>query len=367
MKNRTAALLLALALPLSGCSAMLEREYQTVTNHVQVPLSDEDSAAIWVENYSELVSAILYQVSLHQETGIVRLRDWKGDVEDSLARACEEVSRDDPLGAYAVDRIQHKYTRMVTYYEAVITIDYRRTAEQIASVSTVTGSGAIRAELRDALAGFVTETAFRINYFDETQGEDYILDLVRQAYYDTPEAALGLPAAEVSLYPDSGQQRVVEVLLTYPEEPQVLREKSLRLSEEAQSLCAPFGQTLEGGALASALCGALQEHASGWPGEEGNHSTAYAALVEGAADSEGMALAFKELCDLSGISCTVVEGTLGGEPRFWNIITLPSGSRHMDPAGTSSAMYTDSQMQQAGFAWDTAAYPACSDPAGENI
>ena len=235
MKKRTAALLLALVLPLSGCSAMLEREYQTAQRHVQVPLSDEDSAAIWVENYSELVSAVLYQVSLHQEKGVIRLRDWKDDVEASLARACDEVSRDDPLGAYAVDRIQHQYTRMVTYYEATITIDYRRTAEQIASVTTVTGSGAIRAELRDALAGFVTETAFRINYFNESQGEDYILDLVRQAYYDTPEAALGLPAAEVQLYPDSGAQRVVEVLLTYPEDPEVLREKSLRLAEAAQA------------------------------------------------------------------------------------------------------------------------------------
>ena len=115
MKKRTAALLLALVLPLSGCSAMLEREYQTAQRHVQVPLSDEDSAAIWVENYSELVSAVLYQVSLHQEKGVIRLRDWKDDVEASLARACDEVSRDDPLGAYAVDRIQHQYTRMVTY------------------------------------------------------------------------------------------------------------------------------------------------------------------------------------------------------------------------------------------------------------
>ena len=364
MKKRTAALLLALVLPLSGCSAMLEREYQTAQRHVQVPLSDEDSAAIWVENYSELVSAVLYQVSLHQEKGVIRLRDWKDDVEASLARACDEVSRDDPLGAYAVDRIQHQYTRMVTYYEATITIDYRRTAEQIASVTTVTGSGAIRAELRDALAGFVTETAFRINYVNESQGEDYILDLVRQAYYDTPEAALGLPAAEVQLYPDSGAQRVVEVLLTYPEDPEVLREKSLRLAEAAQALCAPFDQ-LEGAALAAGLCGALRAHAAALPAGDGSPGTAYAALVEGGADSEGLALAFKELCDLSGITCIVAEGTLEGETRFWNIVTLPSGSRHMDPAGASNALYTDSQMAQAGFVWDAARYPACAGPGAE--
>lgn len=43
-----------------------------------------------------------------------------------------------------------------------------------------------------------------------------IAELVHQAYYDTPAAALGMPAVEIALYPDTGIQRIVEILLSYP-------------------------------------------------------------------------------------------------------------------------------------------------------
>ena len=48
-----------------------------------------------------------------------------------LNRACLEVAKDDPLGAYAVDFIKNDYTTILTTYEATITVSYRRTLEQI--------------------------------------------------------------------------------------------------------------------------------------------------------------------------------------------------------------------------------------------
>ena len=55
---------------------------------------------------------------------------------------------------------------------------------------------------------------------------------------------------------------------------------------------------------------------SSWP---------YAALVEGAPDSEALALAFQLLCDTAGAECTVVRGTLDGQDHFWNIVTVDAG------------------------------------------
>lgn len=219
---------------------MLERDYLSVTPHARLPAAADDSTTVWVETYPELVDAIFSLVSEHRESGVIRLRNWEGNVRQNLSDACDEVSHDDPLGAYAVDRIKPEFVRIATYYEATVSIDYRRTAEQVASVNTVAGSGAIRGELRDALTSFVPETAFRVNYFDQAQGDDYIPRLIRQAYYDSPAAALGLPEAVVNLYPESGQQRVVEVLFTYPEEPELLREKSQALTSAAQVLVDPY-------------------------------------------------------------------------------------------------------------------------------
>ena len=82
--------------------------------------------------------------------------------------------------------------------------------------------------------------------------------------------------------------------------------------------------------------------------------------MEGKADSEGMALAYKELCDLTGLECRIVEGALGEEPRFWTIVTLEEGSRHLDPSG-EGALLTDAQMAQAGYPWPEGEYPVCGE------
>ena len=183
MKKRLLALCLCLSLSLTGCAAMLERDYLSVTPHARLPAAADDSTTVWVETYPELVDAIFSLVSEHRESGVIRLRNWKGNVRQKLSDACDEVSHDDPLGAYAVDRIKPEFVRIATYYEATVSIDYRRTAEQVASVNTVAGSGAIRGELRDALTSFVPETAFRVNYFDQAQGDDYIPLLYRKRLF----------------------------------------------------------------------------------------------------------------------------------------------------------------------------------------
>lgn len=373
MKKRLFALCLCLSLSLTGCAAMLERDYLSVTPHARLPAAADDSTTVWVETYPELVDAIFSLVSEHRESGVIRLRNWKGNVRQNLSDACDEVSHDDPLGAYAVDRIKPEFVRIATYYEATVSIDYRRTAEQVASVNTVAGSGAIRGELRDALTSFVPETAFRVNYFDQAQGDDYIPRLIRQAYYDSPAAALGLPEAVVNLYPESGQQRVVDVLFTYPEEPELLREKSQALTSAAQVLVDPYRTGLRNSALIPVLYRALREHTglgeaqdAPLPAPSVSGSTAYAALVEGQADSEGLALAYKLLCDLAGVECTVVDGTLEGTPRFWTIVTVEQNvHRHVDPSRAEGLLLTDTQMSESGFVWDTQEYPSCGESLSE--
>lgn len=220
MKNRIARLTVfglaaCLLLTLPGCASILERSYSSSTPHVDRPATAGDSSAIRVENYRELVSAVLFLVSQGEEEGVIQLQDYAGEVEADLTAACLEVATEDPLGAYAVEYIKHETTRVVSYDQATLTIHYRRTPEQIRSISTVTGTGAIRTELQSALEEFETEVVFRVAYFAEDA--DFIGGLIRQAYYDTPGAALGMPEAQISLYPDSGSRRVVEILLTYPD------------------------------------------------------------------------------------------------------------------------------------------------------
>ena len=165
MKQKLALLLTALLL-LTGCSSLLENPYAVVEPHTERPATAEDSSAVQAGTYSELVNTVLFFVSQGTEKGLIQLTDdYDGDVEEDLNRACLEVAKDDPLGAYAVDFIKNDCTKVLTTYEATITISYRRTREQIRSLVNVTGTSAIRDEVRAALADFQSEVALRVGYF----------------------------------------------------------------------------------------------------------------------------------------------------------------------------------------------------------
>lgn len=334
---------------------MLSRSYVHTEPHNQFADSGADSSVLRAETYQGLVSAILYLVSQGSEEGVVRLYNYTRDVETDLSNACLEVAKEDPLGAYAVDYIKYDFARIVSYYEANVQITYRRTPQQIQSVVSVTGSSAIKGELREALGSFSPEVVLRVSYFAEDA--DYIGGLVRQAYYDTPDAAFGMPGLAVALYPDEGFQRIVELTLTYPDATETLRTMQKTLTAEAELLAA--GLKAGDGDLPEAIYDLLRERVDlvESPGDA-RDGTAYAALITGQAGDEGLALAFRLLCGLTGVESTVVSGTQGDEPRFWNLVRTETGWLHVDAASKNGLLLADKAMQEAGYSWDAEAYPA---------
>ena len=341
--KRLLPLLLACALLLTGCSAMLERSYTAETVHNRAPEAEGDSSILRAEDYQDLVSAVYYFVSQGAASGTVRLYNYDPEaVEADLDAACLEVVQEDPLGAYAVDYIKYDCAHIVSYYEADLSITYRRTAEQIASVVSVTGSSAIRAELQEALAAFLPELALRISYFSE--GTD-IQALLEQAYYATPAAAFGLPEAEISVYPpEGGATRVVEIVLSYPVDTEQAAAMSRKLIQYAQEL-ADASPLLPGADYASAVAGLLQNQVTFDPEGPG---TPYAALMEGSASSEGIALAALLLCRAGGVECQVVRGTLDGQIRFWNQLRVDGKTRFLD-AAAGTALRTAQEMEVLGY------------------
>lgn len=346
MKKRLLVLFLAVCLLLSGCSAMLERSYSVATPHVDRPTTAEDPSVLRVENYGELVSAVLYLVSQHAEEGVIQLHNYDGSEEEDLATACLEVATQDPLGAYAVEYIKHEFSRVVSYYQATLAIRYRRTAKQVDGVVGVTGSWAIRDRLQKALSDFEEEVVLRVAYFAED--EDSLLELVRQAYYDAPEFALGMPEVDIALYPDAGRERVVEFLLTYPEDPDKLRSRAADLALLAEDIAqACWG--LDAGDVPAAALQALREQTAYAPQ---GPSDAYGALTQGAANSEGMALAFSLLCREADLTCRVVEGARNGEPRFWNAVSLPGREAlYLDPSAESPELDDAQTLFDLGYRW----------------
>ncbi len=370
MRYRLAALLLAGALLLSGCAAMTDRDYLSIQAHRGVLSAGSDPSAFRVENYTELGEAIHGMVETGLEHGVVHLSNYiprsaKGDVEADLADACAEVAQRDPLGAYAVDFIKHDKAYIVSYYEANIFITYRRTAEQVKSIVSVTGTSAVRTEIQEALSTFSAEKVLRISYFAEDAAA--IRALVRQAYYASPLFALGMPEIEVDIYPSdkgyTGELRIVEILLTYPEDQETLRKQAQALQQRAGEL-AGVARGLSGESAVRAIDLLLKSDVTYFADRKKDgaqrRNTAYAALVDGAADSEGLALAYQLLAKQEGLESYVVSGTMGDRPHFWNIVGLSDGEyRHVDVTAQEGVGLSDADLVNLGYQWDRSAYRAC--------
>lgn len=356
VKKRTLAGLLSLSLLLSGCSALLEREYSDVTTHSTNLTAEGDPSVLRAESYQELVNALIFFINQGTEAGSIRLYIDSEAVEAALEAACLEVIQEDPLGAYAVEHIKYDLSSVVTYYEADVQIAYRRSREQVASIVSATGATAIRSELEDALTRFAPEQVLRISYF--SGDEDYIRALCHKAYYAVPAAALDLPDITVAIYPQSGRQRIVEVLLSYHLDKQELARRQDLLSLEAGELALSLAGE-QGGQLIWDIVGAVLD-AGGYIPSGG--STAYHALLEGGANSQGLALATALLCQELELECQVVPGELDGQPHFWAIVSTENGWRHLDPvqaAGDDAALRSDREMEEAGYVWDRDSFPSC--------
>lgn len=357
MKKSIIALLLAGLILLSGCSTMLEREYFVSRPYTPISSSSVGGSSLRVENYQELLNAILYLVSRGEEHGVLSLYNYTAqDVENDLSRACLEVVQEDPLGSYAVDYIKHDYSLIVSYYEVNLNIAYRRSQEQLSSIISVTGSSALRQELRRALVSFNPSTTLRVSYF--TEDEAYIKELVEQAYYDAPSVALGKPEVSVSLYPDSGHQRIVEVQLTFPYSADIMLQRSQDLKNLATSLTP---QVATPKVLQEIILSALDIT------ENEDYCTTYDALIRKISNSEGIALAFQLLSDQYNLPCVVVRGQLDGKNHFWNLVSEDGVNyRHVDLSAELLNL-TDEELTQAGsYEWDRTAYPSASAPAEES-
>ena len=380
MKKRMLALLLCLGLlPLGGCAALLERGHVSSTVHVDYAVEEEDESILRAETYPGLVQSILYFVDGHRGGGTIRLYHYAGDVEADLAAAREAVL-DTPAGAYAVGSLEFESTRILTYYEVKLTIRYTRTAREMEAIPEVTGLAGVRQELNRMVSEGGRSAAFLASYF--TGDGAQVEQLLRLACCGGPglyrhHQSIGFGGEQehsagisVSLYPETGARRIIEVKLDLP--------SAAKTDEDACTA-----------QLDKAAFALLEEHPPAGDGYTVEELAAILRGVSGPWDSEGSCLAFdvlngggetvsdfallmamEHLCRRCGIAAEPVEGEQG----LWLIVGTPQGSRHLlpeslrplpppedgeEPPEPDFKLYTDRELTARGYEWATSLYPVC--------
>lgn len=370
MKKPIAAGLLAVLLLLSGCSSMLEGSYESSAAHVDYSVT-EDSSSLRAETYQGLVNAILYYVSEHATSGAIRLYNYTGDVEADLANARDEVLHEDPLGAYAVRSLDYDSTRILTYYEVDLRIVYAHSAEDIAAIRAVSGVSGLRQELAGLVSEARPRTVLRVSYF--SGDAQYIEQLFRLALFSNPAVnILSVIPAAVSVYPETGTQRIVELTVSWPGSTE-LASHARRMAETCAALTEAFPPAGDSYTV-DELAAMLRAHVPAC--EEGGGSNALAALAGETASETGLLMAMEYLCQQAGIEASAVIG-MEGDP-LWLIVSTPGGYRHLLPRwlrpdaglpeGEALPLYTDEELLSMGYVWPQSLHPACVDyssPSGE--
>ena len=200
MRKRVWALAAALLmLLLTGCGSLLNRDYSVTEPHSSSYYESEDRSVLRAESYQDLVNALLVLISGGAKEGTIWLYpDDSGlPAPQAAERACLEVQKETPLGAYAVEYLTYTVDETPRNYDAIqLTVGYRRTAAQVAGIVHITSTSAL---------GVV-----QVGYFDH-QAEEVRTQVTQIQAEVEPESK---EPWTVNFYPDSGNAGIIEVLLS---------------------------------------------------------------------------------------------------------------------------------------------------------
>ena len=198
MKKRALPLLLAVLLCLTGCGSFLQREWYEVKDHSSSYYEGSGRGVLQADTYQDLVNDILLLVGNHTEEGTIRLYyGGEGlDATDAAEMACREVEHDTPDDSAR------------NYSEITVTISYRCTAQQMASIAHVTNTSALRDLLAQAQEEGLTELVVQFSSTDSSAAD--IERLIREV-----ESSAGGADWLVRFYPDRDSVGLVEILLVH--------------------------------------------------------------------------------------------------------------------------------------------------------
>ena len=374
-RPRTLPCLLALifALALCGCASLYDTQYAS-SEPYQPPAPAVTEAADAPDNitdYAALRRAVLALVTDHVESAQLQFNGYEGSVSQDLSTACWDVKSSTALGAFAVDTISYDLSRIVSYYQAEVNITYKRTAAQADALERVRSVSALKDRLDGALRAGETYLVLEIS--DASATADTLREYVSAAYYADALVCPVLPEVDAALFPETGVTRIAELTLDYGLDPSALSQRREELttaiaeitagltpapsSDDASPSPSPSAreQALDGAERLRLLCGRLADRCQV---DETAGAAAWDALMNGAADSEGLALALQACCQSIGLDCRTVTGRMDGDVHCWNMVTLAGTSYHVDVSGPDVFLSGDERLWGV-YWWDTSDYPAC--------
>lgn len=361
--KRLVALVLALCLLLSACSALVPSEYVRVSEHNASGIVEESGDVLSAHDFESLKDAIRSFVKGRIEHGVIRVKRYSGgNVEDDLAVAAYQVSKEDPYGAYLVDYMTHSCSLIVSYYEIGIDITFRSGAASPENMKYVTGKERVYTLVHQAMERYDDRL---VMYWDRDISAD--LEAEAAAYFaQNSETLIAEPEVRCTTYPEGGVPCIVEMTFQYPYDRNTLREMEQAVSDTLHAASVYVRYRDSEFEKASLLFTYLTERFAYVESE--TRTPIYSYLCDGLMTSQSAAESWQMLCDEIGLECVTVAGLYQGNSHWWNIVCLDGVYSHVDTFRDllgESVFYTRSDAEMTDYYWDVSQYPVCVHPEPE--
>lgn len=338
-----------LCLMLAGCSFWLQDTYISVKPyHVQE--AGKEYEVITAKSYMDIRYALEGMVTDCVKSAIIAVPDFdEKTVDYYMSVATNYIIKNNAICAYAVDQISYEIGTSGGEMAIAVDIAYNYSRNTILRLKRVEDAGAAVEEMEAALQQYETEITLVISDYRETD----FLQLAQDYVDENPQLCVEMPQLNVTLYPESGKERVLVLSFTYWNSREVLRSMQNNV-QEAFSQLKVTGDTaqLKAVGLYNYL---MSQHDYK---VETSITPSYSLLRHGVGDSKAFATIYAAMCRQIGVDCRVVSGARGGEAWHWNVIRDGEEVYYVDilrcmDNGTF-ALLQESQMK--GYVWDYSAY-----------
>ena len=355
MRKARLVLLFAAGLSLSGCINWMDGSYVSVTPYRE-PSAQEDQTMLSAATYMQLRDVLVDMVESGRESGLISVSNMGQHlITPYMNQAITHATRENPIGAYAVDQITYELGTTSGHSALAVSISYNHNRAEIRGIKECDSMEAVNKQISMALNNCEAGVVLLINGYRDTDFTQQVQD-----YADNyPEFVMELPQTTVNMYPEKGSVRLVELKFTYQTSRESLRDMQNRVKPLFDSARLYVSGEASAREKYAQLYAFLMERAT--YEIQTSITPSYSLLHHGVGDSRSFAVVYASMCRWAGLDAMVVSGMVDGNPRFWNIICCDGVYYHLDLLRCNEQgqmrIHSDDQMQ--GYVWDYSAYPAC--------
>lgn len=349
-------LIFAILASLTGCNWM-DGSYISVTPH-QVGYSDEEDT-LMISDFIDLRSAVISMIDSGETEGILPLKDYlPQDIRADMIRVKDYVMSTSPIGAYAVQNIDYEYDTTNDKATLSLEISYRHTKTEIGKIHAVYGMDGAKTFLVDTLNNHRKSLVLLVTRYEDMDVHQWITDYIALH----PEIVMETPQISIQTYPEQGEARVVEILFSYQNSRDALRQMQNQVSPIFSSAKLYVSTEVDDLTKLEQLYTFLMERFD--YKYETSQTPAYSLLYCGVGDSKAFAEVYAAMCRQIGLECSVVSGIYQGQSRYWNLIQLDGIYYHVDllHSEQSGSLQLMEHEEMSEYQWDQSLYPASGTP-----